>query len=275
MVCYTLLGSDANAQRKITKNGRILLDQKTLQYFVRTPEGEEHGPYDREALTQLFAEETFGYDCQVRNSLMKRWRDAEHVAFLKPIVAPLRKRDEEAREQQAVNKLKKRMSASKPSQSTPVEQLHSQNVFSFTPAPAGLRLMAGLLDILLVMLVALVIYTLMAAAIAYGGVGATAAFYTGVALFAVTVELMLAWSLGFHAQTPGQQFWGIMLVRMRGQPVFLFRAFCFVVIALPLGILTPLLTYILPARRAVPDIITRTRIVRIRVVGSDCWTVPR
>lgn len=251
------------------------MTNSSLQYFVRRPDKSEHGPFDREKLVQLFSTGEFDYRCKVRNSLIKEWKEPDEVAPLKPIVRAQRENDQAKQDERAVSKLKKRVSAAKPQQPDAMERLHQRNVFTFTPAPIRLRMLAGITDFLLVALWAGCVTFLAVQAARAGTVSPNAAFYVGFGAFLAGAELLLAWPLGFHAQTFGQRFWGLMVVRMRGQQAFLMRAFLFSVIACLLGWTTPIVAFVLPTRRALPDIITRTRVVRIRVVGSDSWTVAR
>lgn len=251
------------------------MTNSSLQYIVRRPDKTEHGPYDREKLVQLFSDGEFDYRCEIRNALVKEWKTPEEMAPLKPIARAQREADQVKHEERAVSKLKKRISASKPQLPDAMQQLHQRNVFTFTPAPIRLRMLAGITDLLLLALWAAGV-AFLAVQTARGGIASdNAAFYGGFGVFLFGAELLLAWPLGFQAQTLGQRFWGIMVVRMKGQAIFLMRAFLFSLSACLFGWATPFVAFVLPTRRAVPDILTRTRVVRIRVVGADSWTVAR
>lgn len=246
----------------------------SLQYLVRRPDKSEHGPYDREELVRLFTEGEFDYQCEVRNRLVSQWKAPEQIAPLKEVARAQREQAQEQKDERAVSKLKKRMTAAKSKPASDMQRVHDRNVFTFTPAPILLRILAGLTDLLLVALWALAVFFLAVQAVRTGMM-ATAAFYAGFAVFLVGALMLVAWPLGFLAQTFGQHFWGIMVVRMKGQPAFLMRAFIFTLCAGLFGWVTPLVGYILPTRRGIPDMLSRTRVVRIRVISSDTWTVAR
>lgn len=263
------------AQKPQQATGRAgALTNSSLQYFVRRPDKSEHGPYERDKLVQLFSAGDFDYRCEVRNALVKQWKAPEEVAPLKPIVRAQREAAQVKQEEKTFSRLKKRISAAKPQQPDAMQRLHDRNVFTFTPAPVRLRVLAGISDLLLVLLWASGVSFLAVQAVRTG-MQANTAFYGGFAVFLIGAEMLLAWPLGFCAQTLGQRFWGIMVVRMKGQPAFLMRAFLFSLFACLFGWLTPLVAFVVPTRRALPDILSRTRVVRIRVVSSDSWTVAR
>ena len=241
---------------------------------MKTPDGEEFGPYNRLQLVELFEREKFTYHCRVRNPLVNRWNDAEEIKPLKKIVQAQRERDEAAERERAVNKLKAQLGAKREDGTERLRNAQIGSVFSFTPAPIHLRVLAGMTDLLVALVWGGLVAGLGAGAIQVG-FQPMPVLYFGFFLFVAGVEVIRAWSLGFGAQTFGQWFWGVMIVGMKGQPVLLFRAFVFGLSSALLGLLTPLVAYLLPSRRALPDMIARVRVVRIRVEGRDTRTVPR
>lgn len=76
--------------------------------------------------------------------------------------------------------------------------------------------------------------------------------------------LYLGFSLGFTGQTFGMWFWGIFIVKSsNGEAVYPLRAFAFACLSLPLGFLMPAVSFILPDKRAVHDMLTDIRLIGI------------
>lgn len=65
-------------------------------------------------------------------------------------------------------------------------------------------------------------------------------FTLAIMAFLPVLLLYYSVSLGYYAQTPGMWFYGIFICRRNEEEVFFFRAFCYTVLLLTLGILTPL-----------------------------------
>ncbi len=65
-------------------------------------------------------------------------------------------------------------------------------------------------------------------------------FTMSVMAFLPILLLYYAFSLGYYAQTPGMWFYGIFICRRNEEEVYFFRAFCYTLMLLTLGVLTPL-----------------------------------
>ena len=97
--------------------------------------------------------------------------------------------------------------------------------FEYTPASAGLRLVAGLTDLaVLLLLLALLapgveeVFRNLLTHDPYAGM-VVAGMAWGVGLLGLTT------SYGLRGQTPGQWWWGLMICRMDGREVWFGRAF--------------------------------------------------
>ena len=71
--------------------------------------------------------------------------------------------------------------------------------------------------------------------------------------------------IAFRAQTVGQWFWGIMLVRVDGEPVLAARALSFTFWHVLFAWLTVPCTIVMPAARSIQDMLSGTRVVSIKV----------
>jgi len=241
------------------------------QFLVKTPDGEEHGPVDQETLQRWTESGRVTSDCMVRNTLVPRWTQASDVPFLKAIIAA-KEAEEVANETPGLtDKLKERIT-----QSAIVDKrlpgLAAGERFIFTPASIPLRLAAGVLDFLVILAYLLAVYAVMGVLVKTETLTMGQAFEFGVPLAYGGSLLYLAWSVGFHAQTPGQRFWGLMVVRKEGEQVFLGRAFFFAFGVFLFGWLSPFVVYVVPSKRGIGELLSGTRVVRTRVLSSNSWT---
>ncbi len=240
------------------------------QFLLKTPDGQEHGPVDQETLERWAQSGRITSDCMVRNTLVPRWSSASDVPFLAPIIAA-REAEQAATEKPGLaEKLKQRVTESAVVDKR-VPGLAGDGRFEFTPASIPLRIGAGLLDLLVILGYLLVVYAAMGIGVKAGMLTMGQAFEAGVPLGYGGSLLYLAWSVGFHAQTLGQRFWGLMVVQKEGEQVFLGRAFFFALGALLFGWLTPFVAYVAPSRRGIGELISGTRVIRTRVIAGNSW----
>ena len=240
------------------------------KYIVRTPAGVDLEPADRQRLIEWAEAGRIEADWQVRSTLLSRWSQLEDLPFLeaafqaRPAVAPAAAPPPAAG---LGDKVREAMGKRAVADHRPVE-LHAPGTFVFTPGDVVHRLAAGLTDAAIIAVWVGVLTAGMILAVSLGLASPAVAFYVTLALAYVGAVLYLAWTIGFGAQTVGQWFWGLMVVCSDGQPVFLGRAFAFACGALFLGWLTPVMAFLLPSRRAIHDLISGTRVVRIRIIYS-------
>jgi uncharacterized RDD family membrane protein YckC len=69
--------------------------------------------------------------------------------------------------------------------------------------------------------------------------------------------------IGLTAQTAGQWFCGLVVIRTHGDPVLLGRAFVFTLSYLLFSWSTLVLTFCLPSKRALQDFVSGVRVVKI------------
>lgn len=230
----------------------------SVKYMARNPDESESGPFDVEELQRRIGDGTFSHDCEVRNALMPRWKMAGQVPELAAAIAAATARATAA-EQVAGKKKKAVVVSAGPSGVA----LHLPGADVYTPGSVSLRLAAGLTDALILGLVGVIVALLVRAA--GGGFGSGSALLGTVLWFGAAV-LWLAWSVGFSAQTPGQHFWGLLVVKTDGKPVFLDRAFLFALTTLFLGVAMPVLVFLSPSHRGLNDMLSGTRVIRTRIV---------
>lgn len=90
-------------------------------------------------------------------------------------------------------------------------------------------------------------------------------FHKYFAVFMLVALLYYGLTLGYFAQTFGMWFWGLFIVRNDEDlsEVFFFRAYMFVVLMFIFGILSPVMVAINPKRRAIHDILSGVRVLKI------------
>jgi uncharacterized RDD family membrane protein YckC len=194
--------------------------------------------------------------------VVPRWKDAATVPFLKAIIES--QLEVEAPEPTTMDRLRATVSRSGVL-NTRLQGVGSGRTATFSPATVGFRYGAGLIDGLIILLLAAAAMWLCSRFVVPVW-GNTGAFYTAVLTWYGASLLFLTWTVGFHAQTPGQRFWGVMVIHGRGEQVFLGRAFAFALGTLLLGFLTVFWVALLPRRRSIGEFISGTRVVRTRVL---------
>jgi uncharacterized RDD family membrane protein YckC len=222
-----------------------------MQYFVRTPDGKEYGPAEQDVLVQWVKSGRVTAQCQIRNALVKKWAPAHKIAFLEEIL-----KDDDA--------ASKAEGDAGPQKREAIFSLNRPGRFKFVPATVGLRCMAWLFDMLLVGGIALVLF-LITDALVKGGMDGEAAYTLFTLAVGVVYVLYYTLVMGLSAQTFGQWFWGLMVVRPDGRPVLVGRAFCFALAQVLFNWSTLVLVFVLPGRTALQDLCCGLRVIRITV----------
>ncbi len=229
-----------------------------MKYVMRTMEGKEYGPVDLDVLVQWTENGRVTEECEVRNTLMKSWTKVRKVPFLGEAL------------------IKAKMQPVKPKETVPVgpretfESLNRPGVFKYVPANPAQRLLAWLVDIVIVLgfgacLLAALHFGLASLPAELQAGWQAPAYFGSALLFAAFFIFYYTVGLGFAAQTIGQWFWGIMIVRAEGEPVYVCRAFFYAVFSALLMPTTMIFTVIMPKRRALQDLLTGVRIIKITV----------
>ncbi len=236
------------------------------QYLMRTPEGEQYGPVDQETLIRWAQNGRIATNCEIRSTLLARWEPAHKTAFLRDIlVAQIEETEKRAKEGlfkrfarratvKAVNVTKKSISKAQAAE--------------YKSAPVIARVVAGVIDAMIILLWAVIVYLCCALVYSLGILGPNECFYVGFVIFYMGMFAYFLWTLVYTAQTMGQRFVGIILVRREGGQIFSARAFFYTVFLLIFGILTPILASFVKSKRSLHEILTGTRMVRMKLVSQ-------
>lgn len=221
-----------------------------MKYMVRTPDGNEYGPVDQDGLLQWAQTGRLTAECEVRNALMNKWNPATKVPFLKDVVA---KQTPTVSAESSVKGALSKLRGGTAGKGT---------AFRYTPAPLGLRFASWLIDTVILVVVGGVL--IIGANTMLGNGADPKVVYTGFTLALVFCSVMYyTILLAFTAQSVGQKFWGIMVVRPNGDPVLMARALVFSVFYLLLFWSSFPFIFSLPNKKALQDIFSGLVVARI------------
>ena len=233
------------------------------EYIVKTLDGEEYGPVDQDCLVRWAENARISAYCQVRNTLLARWEHAKDVVFLRDIIA-VQAGPEDDDSPSFMGKVKTR-ALLRAVKTKRVSGLQEVKVADYESAPMLLRIVAGITDTVVLFLFTTAVY-FMFSYFYVNGLDANLAFYFGLIIVYVGIVMYFAWFVCFHTRTPGQNMWGLLVVRDREEELLLGRTFLYAIGVLCLGLLTPFTMYVMPSGRALQDIISGTRVVKKRVI---------
>ena len=241
---------------------------KGKEYIVRNAEtGEQHGPYDEDALVKLAANGQIGLHDTIRSTLLSVWSPATDIPFLKDALRKEQQRLAELHAQSSHNRLMARLTLR--GDYDPLAYELSREGVSYQRASIVFRALAGLLDFAILGLLALAILFLCWVAICIRILPTSAAF---------TVFLLLAWTaanlyyailLKMTGQTIGQRFFGITTITGDYRPVYPARGMLYFLLLLLLGILSPLTQLFSANGRTWQEILAGVTVRRVYTAGRN------
>lgn len=235
-------------------------------YLLKTVDGEEYGPVDQECLVRWAENGRITAYCQIRSTLIARWEKACDVPFLRDIL--LRQIEQkDPGDTSFLSRVRTKVTR-RATEASDASGLHEVRPEDFESAPVPLRVVAGVFDLLFAGLLAVGMYLLFALLFSMKVLDGNSAFYLGLMAYYGAMLLGLAWVLAVVGQTPGQRFWGIILIKRTGDQFYLGRAYIYGVLTLALGLLTPVIMFVAPSRRSLQEIVTGTRMVKVKLIGK-------
>lgn len=236
------------------------------RYILKTVDGEQYGPVDQDVLIRWAENGRITAYCQIRSTLIARWENASDIPFLRDIL--LKQIEEEtAKSESLFSKIRKRATM-KAVEIAEFSGLHEVRPEDFNAASVPMRIVTAITDMLAVLGIAVGIYLFFALLYTTDMLGSNEAFYLGFIVFYIAFLTYFTYCMGSLGQTPGQKFWGVILIRKNGQAFYMGRAYVYTVASMLLGILTPIFVFVSPSHRSFQEIITSTRMVRIKLVGK-------
>ena len=238
------------------------------KYKVRTPDGQVYGPMEQGGLVQWAREGRITRETEVSSTLLSRWKKPEEIPFLAEIVAA-HEAEEAAQEGPSVGERLRKTVTRTAERPESIHGLTQQRRFECTPASLQFRLLSAVIDLAVVIVIAVVVYATAALVQVTGLLGAAGTVVAGVLFFYAAVVGYFALTLAFRAQTIGQWFWGVMVVRyVEAKPVYAGRALLFTFATLLLGWLTPFSVFVLQGR-ALNERVSGTRVIRTRIISNE------
>ena len=235
-------------------------------YLLKTVDGEEYGPVDQECLVRWAESGRITAYCQIRSTLIARWEKACEVPFLRELLLKQIEQKDPG-DTSFLSRVRTKVTR-RATEASAASGLHEVRPEDFETAAVPMRVVAGVFDLLLAGLLAVGVYLLFALLFSAKVLDGNSAFYLGLVAYYGIMLLGLSWILAVVGQTPGQKFWGIILMKRSGEQFYLGRACIYGVFTLVFGVLTPVIMFVVPSRRSLQEIVTGTRMVKVKLIGK-------
>ena len=231
-----------------------------MKFMVRSPDGKEYGPVDQDTLIQWAQDGRITEHYEIRNALMKKGNPANNVPFLRDIMT--RQKAIKDRNRPFSTRIASLVDPEFESEYQQRRSLGKGGGVQFTPGSSGLRFLAWLIDTSILAGIGALLFAVVSFLVqSLGNKGELfTAFTLGVLL---CIFMYYTISIGMTAQTAGQWVAGLMVIRKKGGPVLMGRAFVFSVCYLIFFWSTLLFSYCLPSKRAIQDTLSGVRVVKI------------
>ena len=238
--------------------------QSDRKYIYRGSDHEEYGPVSQQGLLRLVQAGKITAYHQIRSTLIPKWDYAKDVSFLaEPIAAqqPVEERVEKPGwrgiwEQMTYRAPDTRMASG----------LIEAKAEDYVTAAIAVRTVAAITDLIVLTTFYVSVFLMMTAA-HKARVNANFLFYAWfVIVYLGTLWYYAAFACFGKHQTPGQRFWGLLVIKTDGRRLLLGRCFLLALTTIVFGLLTPFVMFITPSGRAPQDFICGIRVVKHRVV---------
>jgi len=235
-------------------------------FLLKTVDGEEYGPVDQDCLVKWAENGRITALCQIRSTLIARWEKASDVPFLRDILLA-QAVAKPAADTGVWGRIRTRATR-RASEVVEVSGLHQVRPEDFESASMSLRFLALLFDAFFILLLGVGVYLVFAVLFSTRVLDGNGAFYLGIAAFWVLFLLSAAWVLAVIGQTPGQKFWGLILMKRSGEQFYIGRAYLYTLFTLLFGLLTPITAFVSPSHRSLQEVLTGTRMVKVKLIGK-------
>ena len=246
----------------------FLAMSKERRYLVKTESGEEIGPLDQDALIHLTQIGTITVEARIRSVLVPSWEKAVDLPFLKPLLL----------EQQAKRVMDEKVSwwthiknraLFRAEDAVVIGSLVKVRAESFERASIISRILAAIIDLLIVILGCALFTGACYLGLKRGVLNADNCAYLLLCLCWCWFIFYYVYMIGVKTQTVGQRFWGIFLIRTNAMKFYVGRAFFYMIFMIPFGLLTPLHVWLMPSKRSWQELLTGTRMVRLKLADSS------
>lgn len=236
-------------------------------YLIKTDAGEEMGPADQETLICWAKEGKITPACKIRSTLIQQWEAVGGMDFLKPFILAQQEAAIRKKRNSFWSKLKRRVFL-RAEDMMGDSGLVKVRLESYPRASLIVRYMAGLVDLLLMVLLAAGIAYVCTLLFQHGVFGKDRIFYVGFTVFWVLCLLYFTLTMAYCTQTLGQRYWGIFLIKQDGLTFWVARAFFFTIVMIPMGLFSALFALTSDKKLSAQEFLTNTRMVKIKFISK-------
>lgn len=241
-----------------------------MEYIVKVND-KEYGPISEDVLREWVEDGRVLSGTLVRNSMIRAWKTADEFSFL---VAAFEKQSKKFNVPASTSASYTGNTTQVLKGKTPLiaedkkdyrKNSEFKNKLFPDRASISLRLKAGIIDLVIIILILMLSFILGTYFISNLGVNSDFAAYASFAVWFFLTLLYFGGCIGVFAQTPGMWYQGIMLVRNcdDAEEVYLLRAYIFALLILIIGLFSPICNFISGRRRSLHDFLTDTQVVKI------------
>ncbi|MCQ2397467.1 MAG: RDD family protein [Lentisphaeria bacterium] len=233
-------------------------------YIVSLENGEQLGPLDEEALRRLAEAGTITENAQIRSTMLAIWSKAKDTDCLKKIFREqmLQRAEQFANDPKAQLKARLEMRGD----FDPLANALSQEGVTYHDCSFFVRLLAGLTDLLILLVVALGI--LFFCWLASHSLGPTKALTLFCVVTWFVAALYYMYFLAKFGQTLGQRFWGLVVITPDRGCVYPIKGFLFFIFTFFFGLISPLTWLIFGCRSTLQEWIPKVLVKHISVARS-------
>ena len=214
-----------------------------MEYYYKNSQDKEIGPIDEDLLIDKARRGEITSTTPVRNSMVRVYKDAEKISCLKDVV----KDEGPAQDKASFKEISK--------------NLHRSQT-SIKPPPLNFRIMAFAMDMVVNTILVIAFYNLMKG-MGTDKLGEEAAMSLFLASIPCIPLMYYSFLLGIRAQTLGYWFFGIMVIKGKGDEVFVGRAFFMTLVFILTLPIEPLFIFIFS--KGLHEAFTGTRVVNVRL----------
>ena len=241
-----------------------------MEYIVKVND-KEYGPVAEDVLREWVEDGRVLSDTQVRNSMMRVWKNAGEFSFLEIAFEKQRKKfnigmsssvSHGARVTQ-IRKIRNPLIVEEKKDPNKISEF--KNKLFPDRAGVSLRFKAGIIDLAVIGLIFILSFLFLSYFVSHHIASPNFAAYASFVLWLFLTLLYFGGAIGVFAQTLGMWYYGIMLVRNgdNTEEVYLLRAYIYVLLILIIGIFSPIFNFIGGRKRSLHDFLTDTQVVKI------------
>ena len=237
-------------------------------YLVKTTEGEEMGPADQETLVKWAENGKIRPDDKIRSTMIAKWDRAINYDFLKQLLLGVEEAEVLKKNKTWFSKLMDRINLRAPELegSSGIVRVRLE---TYPSASIPMRVMASLMDTVIMILVFIAVYFGCYALFRSGSLDQNNAGYICTTVFFLIYMLYHVLMIAYRIQTYGQRYWGVFLCRKDGQKFWVGRVFFYFLFNL---LLMPffLVNWVILASfgRTIPEILTGLRMVKVKLAKN-------